>query len=831
MLQMVEFSCFGRRKETGVHSPERCTSPQAVYYQIDLVEERIKQLAGSVVAYHFCQADNNNTCLVPDFIHSLAAQLCQAPQLAAYRDHLLNEPHLQGALSLKECITNPDLAFNRGIIEPLATLKRSGKIDGRNCVILIDALCEAEYHRPDHGDTITCFLAKHTPSLPAWLKVVCTVRTQLQDITKQLPYTRVSLDLHVGSSENLQKDMLDYINFRLHNSPSIQSNVTASTSGKLQESGNVSQHKFAQHLLNLSQGSFLFAKLTLDLLERGHLVAKSSGYKVLPVTLAQIYSLHFNLRFPTVRSFEKVTHILSVCLSALYPLTLLEIYYSINALLIDKFLAWTDFLQRFKLLSGFLVKRLDNTYMFFHPSFREWLIRRDESESSRFLCDLRSGHTGIAFRLARVQALLDAEKTLELGHHVLKAHVYRNVSLPSISSRDLQAYWIAESSENVSAAVCHLRNVYSPNVKVSRLLLLAGASPDHKTEFLGNAPVLCMFANEGVVPMVSLLLEFGADVELTNSQGSTALSLASAKGHCDVVRQLVAAGASPGHSDTAGYCSLVHAARNGCLNVVGYLLACDWIIKNAEDVELVEAAHQALVAASGQGHIDIVEYLLDMAEVSADICDNLTGETSLTIAASNGCQSVVSTLLNRGASIAVTNRKDMSPLILAVKEGHWAITERLLQSHAALEQCDSLGRTALMFAAMEGHVGLIELLLDRGANIEKQDREGLTALCWACLRGKQHTTQTLVDRGAQINHADKTGRTPLDLAAFQGNSTIVQILLDGGALIEHVDINGMRPLDRAIGCRNIQVVQCFLKKGAKLGPATWAMAAGKPEIM
>lgn len=59
----------------------------------------------------------------------------------------------------------------------------------------------------------------------------------------------------------------------------------------------------------------------------------------------------------------------------------------------------------------------------------------------------------------------------------------------------------------------------------------------------------------------------------------------------------------------------------------------------------------------------------------------------------------------------------------------------------------------------------------------------------------------------------------------------LQLLLERGAMIEHVDINGMRPLDRAIGCRNTQVVHCFLRKGAKLGPATWAMAAGKPEIM
>ena len=65
----------------------------------------------------------------------------------------------------------------------------------------------------------------------------------------------------------------------------------------------------------------------------------------------------------------------------------------------------------------------------------------------------------------------------------------------------------------------------------------------------------------------------------------------------------------------------------------------------------------------------------------------------------------------------------------------------------------------------------------------------------------------------------------------QGNPKIVQLLLERGAAIEHVDLHGMRPLDRAIGCRNIPVVQCFLRRGAKLGPATWAMAAGKPDIL
>lgn len=141
---------------------------------------------------------------------------------------------------------------------------------------------------------------------------------------------------------------------------------------------------------------------------------------------------------------------------------------------------------------------------------------------------------------------------------------------------------------------------------MSRLLLLAGADPDFATEFLGQAPALCMYAHEGCAEMVALLLEFGADCEASNSQGCTALSLAAARGHCEVVRQLVAAGASLGHADTAGQCPLVHAARNGKLNVVGYLLACDWVLNKPEDeVELAEAAQQALVAASAQGHTEV----------------------------------------------------------------------------------------------------------------------------------------------------------------------------------------------------------------------------------
>lgn len=46
-----------------------------------------------------------------------------------------------------------------------------------------------------------------------------------------------------------------------------------------------------------------------------------------------------------------------------------------------------------------------------------------------------------------------------------------------------------------------------------------------------------------------------------------------------------------------------------------------------------------------------------MAEVQPDGQDSLTGETALTVAACNGCHSVCTALLSRGANVAIPNQK------------------------------------------------------------------------------------------------------------------------------------------------------------------------------
>uniref|UniRef100_UPI00398F2B13 protein TANC1 isoform X2 n=2 Tax=Pristiophorus japonicus TaxID=55135 RepID=UPI00398F2B13 len=794
-------------------------------------EEALKRLSAQVVAYHYCQADNTYTCLVPEFVHSVAALLCRAPQLAAFRDLLLKESHLQSMLSLRSCVQDPMAAFKRGILEPLANLIKEKKIPADNYIILVDGLNEAEFHKPDYGDTIASFITKIIAKFPSWLKLVVTVRTNLQEITSRLPFVKISLD-DFPANEDINQDLNAYIHHRINSSHGILSNI--SLSGK---TDTITVSKVSNHLIMRSQGSYLYLKLTLDLFEKGHLVIKSASYKVVPVSLSELYLLQCNMKFLTHTSFEKALPVLNVALASLHPLTDEQIFQAINAGCVKGELEWGDFQQRMEGLSCFLNKRRDKTRMFCHPSFREWLVWRADGENMDFLCDPRNGHALMAFMFSRQEGKLNRQQTVEFGHHILKAHIFKGLSKKTgISSSVLQALWIGYSSDGLSAALTSLRNLYTPNVKVSRLLILGGASVNYRTEVLNNAPILCVQSHLGHQEMVNLLLEFGASVDHISESGITPFSHAAAAGHLNILTLLCKKGAKVDYTDKNGQCALVHAALRGHHEVIEYLLKADWTLTTQyqHSFRKGQALQQAMVAAASMGHTDVVKNLHDLDSehrIEINNFDTLWGETALTAAAGRGKLEVCELLLQQGAVVSHPNRRGIAPVFCAARQGHWQIADLLFQHGADVNTTDKQGRTPLMVASCEGHVSTVEFLLSKGASISSVDKEGLTPLSWSCLKGQKPVVQTLVERGAAIDHIDKNGRTPLDLAAFYGDSDIVQYLVERGAMIEHVDYSGMRPLDRAIGCCNTSVVVMLLKKGAKLGNAAWAMATSKPDIL
>ena len=102
------------------------------------------------------------------------------------------------------------------------------------------------------------------------------------------------------------------------------------------------------------------------------------------------FTVVFTYRFPTIRTFERVDAILSICLSSLYPLTLQEIYDTLRAGYADTSLTWHDFTNRMGFASTeFMAVKRDGTYVYLHTALREWLQRRDDKADKKFQCDLR----------------------------------------------------------------------------------------------------------------------------------------------------------------------------------------------------------------------------------------------------------------------------------------------------------------------------------------------------------------------------------------------------------------------------------------------------------
>uniref|UniRef100_A0A3Q1IJC4 Tetratricopeptide repeat, ankyrin repeat and coiled-coil containing 1a n=1 Tax=Anabas testudineus TaxID=64144 RepID=A0A3Q1IJC4_ANATE len=805
-------------------------------------KEAVKCIAAKVVAYHFCQADNTYTCLVPEFVHSVAALLARAPQLTPYRELLTQEPHLQNTLSLRSCVQDPIAAFRKGVLEPIASLRKERRLPEEDYIILVDSLNEAEFHKPDYGDTIATFITKIISKFPLWLKLVVTVRTGLVEITTPLPFSGISLDILPDSSD-LGADLSDYIHHRVSSSTQVAVNVTTPT-GSAPDPLLLS--KFSSHLSTRSHGSILYLQLTLDLFHKGHLALKGGNYLVVPVSLSEVYLLMCRVSFPDKEVFERVLPVLNVALASLHPLTDEQMFRALNAGSVRGELEWKDFQQRLDSLAGFMVRRRDGTRMLCHPSFREWLVWRADGESTDFLCDPRSGHALLAFMFSRQEGKLNRQQTMELGHHILKAHIFKGLSKKTgVSSSVLQAMWVNCSTDTLSAALASLRNLYTPNIKVSRLLIMGGASVTWCTEVVGHAPILAVHAHLGHLEMVALLLEMGAPVDGTTDSGMTPLCLAAAAGHVDIVSVLCKKGVKVGHADKSGHCALVHATLKGHSEIINILLGQDWGAEVPTDPQQqhsneavtgkTQAAQQAMTAAASVGHTQVVKSILDLKDeqlaVQMDAHDSLWGETVLSAAAGRGRMEMCALLLELGAGLEIPNRRGMAPLLSATKHGHTRVAELLLKQGADINVGDKQCRTALMLAASEGHMSTVELLLSKGASLSSTDQEGLTALSWACLKGQKGVVQLLVEAGADLNQPDRQGRTPLDLAALNGDADTVHCLVEHGAVLERTDNNSTRGSERPTGCQNPALVASLLKKGTRMGHATWAMASSKPDIL
>ena len=178
---------------------------------------------------------------------------------------------------------------------------------------------------------------------------------------------------------------------------------------------------------------------------------------------------------------------------------------------------------------------------------------------------------------------------------------------------------------------------------------------------------------------------------------------------------------------------------------------------------------------------------------------NPNGDTALHIAARNGQNIVISTLLDRGGT-AIQSLLDRGGIALVdLKNVH--------------------GMTALHIGADVDNNEVVKTLLDEGnANIDIENNFNYTALQLAIMNHAYEVALTLIERGAKVEKSlGEWGQQLLKLAAQRKNNAVIKILIQTGVSnFDILDSDGLTPLQWATKNGDESYVLSLFDNGAKI---------------
>ncbi len=296
-----------------------------------------------------------------------------------------------------------------------------------------------------------------------------------------------------------------------------------------------------------------------------------------------------------------------------------------------------------------------------------------------------------------------------------------------------------------------------------------------------------MIAAEYSLEALDVLLDNGADTEITDKNGRTAIFYAiGGSRKIKALKRLIAAGANLDIRDINEETLLSKVAGPFSTEPENLKIA-ELILKAGADPD------------SRDGH----------------------GKTALMDNAS-GFGSHIDLLISYGADVDAKDQENRTALMWAAGYGSINSTKKILSHKPKINQIDANGKNEILYAAWNKNPRVLDLLKEAGVKVDFVDKDGCNGIFIAAQSENIPAIKWFCEHGIDINSTDKQGRNVIAFIVEEGDRSdwhykeVVKELVALGADINQADKNGFTPVELATAAGKTKMVEILTQAGAKM---------------
>ncbi|MFK7894996.1 MAG: ankyrin repeat domain-containing protein [Myxococcota bacterium] len=317
----------------------------------------------------------------------------------------------------------------------------------------------------------------------------------------------------------------------------------------------------------------------------------------------------------------------------------------------------------------------------------------------------------------------------------------------------------------------------------------------------GGLPAVIEAARRGDVGRLRTLAEAGANLQIVDPDGDTALHRAAESGSLEAVLFLISGGAAPNTPGRAGSTPLMRAIASSAKGVESVMEA---LLAAGADAERLDKNGAGLVQYAALAATETKLALLPEKSKTGPIAAAAFAQSMEKAAAAGETDSLKALTAHappktdRGPSLCgalSANQPDSVDLILSLTQfrtgpcpdgsdalmlasrlGRKAFVKRLLAANFSPRMRPSETDSPLIAAASRGHSEIVHSLLAAGADPNHRGAQRMTALQTAAANGQLEVARILLQSGADPRLRNASNSRAADLARDAGHSKIVELI-------------------------------------------------------